>query len=101
MEKRLCSISLFFMQRQPAKTSVSPRSSSLGTFRAKWMFSQANAKAQEIRELIKNRELNIYICNPRSPVSPYQNYHISVSIRKSAKRGHCTRAEQECCIMTD
>ena len=22
-------------------------------------------------------------------------------IRKSAKRGHCTRAEQECCIMTD
>ena len=29
------------------------------------------------------------------------NYHISVSIRKSAKRGHCTRAEQECCIMTD
>ena len=30
-----------------------------------------------------------------------QNYHISVSIRKSAKRGHCARAEQECCIMTD
>ena len=29
------------------------------------------------------------------------NYHISVSIRKSAKRGHCTRAEQEWCIMTD
>ena len=29
------------------------------------------------------------------------NYHISVSIRKSAKRGHCTNAEQECCIMTD
>ena len=29
------------------------------------------------------------------------NYHISVSIRKSAKRGHCTRAEQERCIMTD
>ena len=27
--------------------------------------------------------------------------NISVSIRKSAKRGHCTRAEQECCIMTD
>ena len=24
-----------------------------------------------------------------------------VSIRKSVKRGHCTRAEQECCIMTD
>ena len=24
-----------------------------------------------------------------------------VSIRKSAKGGHCTRAEQECCIMTD
>ena len=23
------------------------------------------------------------------------------SIRKSAKRGNCTRAEQECCIMTD
>ena len=22
-------------------------------------------------------------------------------IRKLAKRGHCTRAEQECCIMTD
>ena len=34
-------------------------------------------------------------------VSPYQNYHTSVSIRKSAKRGHCTLAEQECCIMTD
>ena len=31
----------------------------------------------------------------------YQNYHILVSIRKSAKRGHCTRAEQEYCIMTD
>ena len=30
-----------------------------------------------------------------------QNYHILVSIRKSAKRDHCTRAEQECCIMTD
>ena len=30
-----------------------------------------------------------------------QNYHISVSIRKSTKRGRCTRAEQECCIMTD
>ena len=30
-----------------------------------------------------------------------QNYHILVSIRKSAKRGHCTRAQQECCIMTD
>ena len=28
-------------------------------------------------------------------VSLYQNYHI----RKSAKRVHCTRAEQECCIM--
>ena len=24
---------------------------------------------------------------------PYQNYHISVGIRKSAKRGHCTRTE--------
>ena len=23
------------------------------------------------------------------------------TVRKSAKRGHCTRAEQECCIMTD
>ena len=22
-------------------------------------------------------------------------------IQKSAKRGHCTRAEQECCKMTD
>ena len=32
---------------------------------------------------------------------PYQNYHISVSIRKSAKCGHCTCGEQECCIMTD
>ena len=30
-----------------------------------------------------------------------QNYHMSVNIRKSAKRGHCTRAGQECCIMTD
>ena len=29
------------------------------------------------------------------------NYHISVSIRKSAKRSHYTRAEQECGIMTD
>ena len=29
------------------------------------------------------------------------NHHISVSIRKSAKCGHCTRAEQECCIVTD
>ena len=28
------------------------------------------------------------------------NYHISVSIWKSAKRGHCTRAEMEC-IVTD
>ena len=28
-------------------------------------------------------------------------HHISVSIRKSAKHGHGTRAEQECCIMTD
>ena len=36
-----------------------------------------------------------------SPVSPYQKYHILVSIRKSVKGGHCTRAEQECCIMTD
>ena len=42
------------------------------------------AKAQEGRELIKNRELNLSITP--SPVSPYQNYHISVSIRKSAKR---------------
>ena len=25
----------------------------------------------------------------------------NMSIRKSAKRGHCTRAEQECCIMID
>ena len=25
----------------------------------------------------------------------YQNYHISESIRKSARRGHCTRAEQQ------
>ena len=33
--------------------------------------------------------------------SPYQNYHILVSTRQSAERGHCTRAEQECCIMTD
>ena len=24
---------------------------------------------------------------------------LAESIRKSAKRGHCTRAEQECCIM--
>ena len=30
-----------------------------------------------------------------------QNYHISVSIWKSAKCGHCTSAEQECCVMTD
>ena len=29
------------------------------------------------------------------------HYHISVSIRTSAKRGHCMRAEQECCLMTD
>ena len=29
------------------------------------------------------------------------NHHISVSIRKSAKCGHYTRAEQECCIVTD
>ena len=29
------------------------------------------------------------------------NYHISVSIRKSSKRGHWTPAEQECCIMID
>ena len=26
---------------------------------------------------------------------------ILLSIQKSAKRGHCTRAEQECCITTD
>ena len=26
----------------------------------------------------------------------HANYHISESIRKSAKRGHCMRAEQEC-----
>ena len=32
--------------------------------------------------------------------SPYQN-SISVNVRKSAKRGHCTRAEEEWCIMTD
>ena len=32
---------------------------------------------------------------------PVLNYHISVSIWNSAKRGHFTRAEQECCIMTD
>ena len=25
----------------------------------------------------------------------------AIKSRKSAKRGHCTRAEQECCIMTD
>ena len=47
-EKRLCSISWFFY-----------------------------VKAQETRELIKNRDFNIYICITRSPVSPYQNYHIS------------------------
>ena len=29
------------------------------------------------------------------------NYNISESIQKSAKRGHCTRAEQECRTMTD
>ena len=31
----------------------------------------------------------------------HANYHISESIRKTAKRGHCTRAEQECRTMTD
>ena len=40
-------------------------------------------------------------CITRWPVSLYQNYHILVSIRKSTKGCHCTRAEQECCIMTD
>jgi len=30
-----------------------------------------------------------------------RNLAIGVSIRKSAKRGHCTCAEQECCITTD
>ena len=40
-------------------------------------------------------------CITRWPVSLYQNYHILVSIRKLAKRCHCTRAEQECCIMAD
>ena len=34
-------------------------------------------------------------------IKPTRDGNISVSIRKSAKRGHCTRAEQECCIMTD
>ena len=39
------------------------------------------------------------LCITRLPVSLYQNYHTSVSIQKSAKRGHsghCTRSEQEC-----
>ena len=51
------------------------------------------------------KALRVFMCRRyvtgTFPFSPYQNYHISVSIRKSAKRGHCTRAEQECCIMTD
>ena len=53
------------------------------------------AKAQDARELIKNHELNLYVSRDRLSQA-YQNYHISVSIRKSAKCGHCTRAEQEC-----
>ena len=32
------------------------------------------------------------LCITRSPVSTYNTYHISVSIPKSAKRGHCTHA---------
>ena len=44
-----------------------------------------------------------------SPISPNLNTAFLFStramsnecIRKSGKRGHCTRAEQECCIMTD
>ena len=31
----------------------------------------------------------------------HANYHISESIRNTAKRGDCTRAEQECRTMTD
>jgi len=38
---------------------------------------------------------------PNKSVFPKDgSFNISVSIRKSAKRGHCTRAEQESCIMT-
>ena len=31
----------------------------------------------------------------------FKNLLSNESIRESAKRGHCTRAEQECCSMTD
>ena len=56
-------------------------------------------KAQEARELIKNRELNLFVSRDR--LSHRTKIIIIVSIRKSIKRGHCTRPEQECCIMTD
>ena len=48
-----------------------------------WMitFLDFFAKAQEARELITNRELNQPLSIMRLPVSPHQNYHISVSIR--------------------
>ena len=60
------------------------------------------AKTQGARELIKTRELYLYADISRDRLSHRtKNYHISVSIRKSAKRGHCMCAEQECCIMTD
>ena len=36
-----------------------------------------------------------------APVRTAISALFSVSIRKSAKRGHCTRTEQECCIMRD
>ena len=47
---------------------------------------------------------------PRSSFKIHKTKQIAISfavifglwsIRKSAKRGHRTRAEQECCIMTD
>ena len=57
---------------------------------------EVHAKAQDARELSWTFMYHAIAC-----LRSYQNYHISESIRKTAKRGHCTRAEQECNTMTD
>ena len=63
-----------------------------------WTESQLNGfdfdfEAEEARELIKNRELNLYLSRDRLSHLPKLSY--------LGEHSEVTRAEPECCIMTD
>ena len=63
-----------------------------------WFF----AKIQEARELIKNRELYLYVSSMYHAITCLTVKKLSYLCEHSevSQARHCTRAGQECCIMT-